>query len=269
VRPKNIGFPTDAKLLHAAIKGLNRLANKHGVQLRQSCLRVAKRAAMTAGRYAHAKQFNRQRRELRILRTRLGRLIRDIGRKIAGQGSVEAAFALPLARTFQIRSQQQHQRGWKLYSHAPETEWIGKGNASASYEFGVKVSIVTTNARAPGGQFELHAKALPGNAYDGHTLRDILDDQPKNSPAARSNGAMSTRDTADTMRKIHAASSSRARSAACPRVAQGSLAPIPDRDPAPLDQPINPSFRLLNGRLKSSPASYQSGVCCLRPGFAS
>jgi IS5 family transposase len=35
-----------------------------------------------AGRYAHAKQFNRHRRQLRILRTRLGRLIRDIRRKI-------------------------------------------------------------------------------------------------------------------------------------------------------------------------------------------
>src|SRR5215204_5606086 len=62
VQPKNISFPTDAKLLHAAIKGLNRLAQKHGVRLRQSYIRVAKRAAMMAGRYAHAKQFNRHRR---------------------------------------------------------------------------------------------------------------------------------------------------------------------------------------------------------------
>jgi hypothetical protein len=46
--------------------------------------------------------------------------------------------------------------------------------ASAPYEFGVKVSIVTTNARAPGGQFVLHAKALPGNPYDGHTLREVI-----------------------------------------------------------------------------------------------
>jgi transposase, IS5 family len=35
VQPKAITFPTDAKLLHAAIKGLNRLANTHGVRLRQ------------------------------------------------------------------------------------------------------------------------------------------------------------------------------------------------------------------------------------------
>src|SRR6266700_5442549 len=75
VQPKNITFPTDAKLLHAAIKGLTRLARKNGVRLRQSYMRIAKRAAMMAGRYAHAKQFNRHRRQLRVLRTRLGRLI--------------------------------------------------------------------------------------------------------------------------------------------------------------------------------------------------
>ena len=80
--------------------------------------------------------------------------------EIAGHQDIEAAFALPLARASQIRSQQQRQRGWKLCSfHAPETECIGKGKASAPNEFGVKVSIVTTNARAPGGQFVLHAKA--------------------------------------------------------------------------------------------------------------
>src|SRR5437016_10249297 len=134
VQPKAITFPTDAKLLHAAIKGLTRLARKHGVRLRQSYLRIAKRAAMMAGRYAHAKQFNRHRRQLRILRTRLGRLIRDIRRKIAGNADLEAVFAWPLSRADQIRSQQQRQRGWKLYSfHAPEVECIGKGKARAPY----------------------------------------------------------------------------------------------------------------------------------------
>jgi transposase, IS5 family len=177
VQPKNITFPTDAKLLHAAIKGLVRLAKKHGVRLRQSYLRVAKHAAMMAGRYAHAKQFKRHHGQLRLLRTRLGRIIRDVRRKIAGRPEIEAAFEWPLSRADQIRSQQQRQRGWKLYSfHAPEVECIGKGKASAPYEFGVKASIVTTNARAPGGQFVLHAKTLPGNPYDGHTLRAVIED---------------------------------------------------------------------------------------------
>src|SRR3979409_371376 len=177
VQPKAITFPTDAKLLHAAIKGLNRLATRHGVRLRQSYSRIAKAAAMMAGRYAHAKQFKRHQRQLRVLRSRLGRIIRDIRRKIEGQPPLEPVFELPLSRATQIRSQQQRQRGWKLYSfHAPEVECIGKGKARAPYEFGVKVSIVTTNACAPGGQFVLHAAALPGNPYDGHTLRAAIED---------------------------------------------------------------------------------------------
>ncbi|MEY9460440.1 hypothetical protein ABH973_000853 [Bradyrhizobium ottawaense] len=105
MQPKAITFPTDAKLLHAAIKGLNRLARKHGIRLRQSYLRVAKTAAMMA-RYAHAKQFKRHQRQLRILRSRLGRIIRDICRNIEGQAVLENAFALPLGRASQIRSHQ-------------------------------------------------------------------------------------------------------------------------------------------------------------------
>jgi hypothetical protein len=136
VQPKAITLPTDAKLLRAAIKGLNRLVNKHGVGLRQSYLRIAKRAAMMAGRYAHAKQFKRHRRELRLLRARLSRIIRDISGKVAGKAEIEAALQWPLARASQIRSQQQRQRGWKLYSfHAPEeVECIGNGKASAPFQ---------------------------------------------------------------------------------------------------------------------------------------
>jgi len=33
VQPKAISFPNDAKLLHAAIKALNRLATRHGLRL--------------------------------------------------------------------------------------------------------------------------------------------------------------------------------------------------------------------------------------------
>ncbi len=40
----------------------------------------------------------------------------------------------------------------------------------------MKVSIATTNARSRGGQFVLHAKALPGNPYDGHTLREAIEE---------------------------------------------------------------------------------------------
>ncbi|MDJ0934147.1 MAG: IS5 family transposase [Kiloniellales bacterium] len=175
VQPKNIAFPTDARLMHKAIVLLGREARKHKVPLRQSYVRVGKRAALMAGRYAHAKQFKRHNRELRFLRNRLGRLIRDIRRKTRDDEELRETFAVPLSRADQIRHQRQRQRGWKLYSlHAPEVECIGKGKARAPYEFGCKVSIATPVTKPKGGQFVLHAKALHGNPYDGHTLAPVI-----------------------------------------------------------------------------------------------
>ncbi len=177
VQPKNVNFPTDAKLLETAIRQLGKLAKAHGVPLRQSYVRVAKRAAMMAGRYAHAKQFKRMNKQIKFLRSRLGRLIRDIAGKIEDDQVLREVFAFPLTKARQIRGQQQRQRGWKLYSwHAPEVECIGKGKAAKPYEFGVKVSLTTTNRRCKGGQFILHAKALPGNPYDGHTLGQAIEE---------------------------------------------------------------------------------------------
>jgi IS5 family transposase len=175
VQPKNVMFPTDAKLLNRAREILVRLADKHGVGLRQSYVRVGKYALIKHQRYAHAKQFKRANRSLRKLKTYLGRVSRDIARKIGGDEHLQAAFAraLSLART--VREQKQHQRGYKVYSlHAPEVECIGKGKAHKPYEFGVKVSVATTLSHAKGGQFVTHVKAMPGKPYDGHTLATVI-----------------------------------------------------------------------------------------------
>jgi hypothetical protein len=59
VQPKNVMFPTDAKLINRARERLVRLAKKVGFDLRQSYVRVGKRALIGHQRYAHAKQFKR------------------------------------------------------------------------------------------------------------------------------------------------------------------------------------------------------------------
>ena len=177
VQPKNVTFPTDAKLLNRAREKLVRLAKLNGVGLRQSYARVGKFALIQHQRYAHAKQFKRANRMLKKLRTYLGRVIRDIGRKIEDNAGLEAVFAKLLALARRVREQRQHQRGPKVYSlHAPEVECIGKGKAHRPYEFGVKVSVATTLSHAKGGQFVTHVKALPGNPYDGHTLETVVPD---------------------------------------------------------------------------------------------
>jgi IS5 family transposase len=177
VQPKNVMFPTDARLLNRAREKLVRLAKLRGVALRQSYARVGKFALIQHQRYAHAKQFKRANRMLKKLRTLLGRVIRDIGRKIEGDSGIEAAFAQLLMLARRVREQKQRQRGSKVFSlHAPEVECIGKGKAHRPYEFGVKVSVATTLKHCKGGQFVTHVKALPGNPYDGHTLAIVIPD---------------------------------------------------------------------------------------------
>jgi IS5 family transposase len=175
VQPKAISFPTDAKLTHRAREKLVRLAKKHGLKLRQTYVRLSKAALIAYQRYAHAKQFKRANRALRKARTYLGRVIRDVGRKIANDESLRQAFAFPLSLARQVREQYQRQRGRKVYSlHAPEVECIGKGKPHRPYEFGVKVSLATPLHRCAGGQFVAHVAALPGNPYDGHTLASVI-----------------------------------------------------------------------------------------------
>jgi IS5 family transposase len=175
VQPKNVTFPTDAKLLNRAREKLVKLAKRLGVELRQSYTRVGKFALIQHQRYAHAKQFKRAKRSLRKLKTYLGRVIRDIARKIDGDPRLEAAFAQLLSLARRVRAQERGQRGPKIYSlHAPEVECIAKGKAHKPYEFGVKVSVATTLKHSKGGQFVVHAQALPGNPYDGHTLAGVI-----------------------------------------------------------------------------------------------
>ena len=175
VQPKAVAHPTDARLMHRAREKLVTLAKKQGVSLRQSYQRVGKYALIAYQRYAHAKQFKRARRELRRLRTMLGRVMRDVARKIKGKAGLRDIFLRPLWLAERVRDQRQNQRGRKVYSlHAPEVECIGKGKAHRPYEFGVKVSVATTLHRSKGGQFVAHVAALPGNPYDGHTLETVV-----------------------------------------------------------------------------------------------
>ncbi|WP_288051149.1 IS5 family transposase [Acidiphilium sp.] len=172
VQPKAVSHPTDSKLLQRGIEALARMARKHGITLRQSYRRVARAARREAARLHHGGKFREAEARVRRLRTWFGRLARDIVRKMAGNAKAKAASAETLGLINRLLRQKRSDRGAdKLYSlHAPEEACIGKGKARTRFEFGVKVSVATTNAQAPGGQFVLGMQSLPGNPYDGHTL---------------------------------------------------------------------------------------------------
>ena len=175
VQPKAVTFPTDVKLRYRALLALVQLAKDHDLTLRQSYVRVAKHALMMSGRYRHAKQLKRARRMEKFIQVRLGRVMRDILRQLHDREALRPLFAEALHKAG-IAMRQQRNSPVKLYSwHAPEVECIGKGKADKPYEFGCKVSVTTNSNRAPGGHFVLHAQALHGRPYDGHTLRGVLE----------------------------------------------------------------------------------------------
>lgn len=168
VMEKAIAYPTDSRLSHKATKRLVKEAKSRGIELRQSYKRLGKRALLMQGRYSHARQFKRARREQRRLKNYLGRIIRDIGRKCPNPDN-ELKNLLALASRIYTQKRQDTK---KLYAiHSPEVECIAKGKAHKRFEFGCKVSVATTSK----DNWVVGISALHGNPFDGHTLKGAIE----------------------------------------------------------------------------------------------
>jgi len=172
VMPKAVAHPTDSQLPERSRQHLVKAASEHDLSLRQNYNRTAPKLAAQIGRYAHARQFKRMHRAVRTLRTRVGRIHREIQRqlhKLPEQAGAKVQELLQ--RTGRILSQRKQDKN-KLYAlHAPEVECIAKGKARTPYEFGVKVSVATTFKEG----LVVGMRSMPGNPYDGHTLAQALE----------------------------------------------------------------------------------------------
>jgi IS5 family transposase len=167
VQEKAIAFPTDARLYHKARRRLVQEAKHCGIALRQSYERVSKEALYWQSRYAHAQQYKRARKQARRLRTYLGRVIRDIRSK---EMKPDEELRQLLEVSERIYEQRRDDKN-KVYSvWAPEVECISKGKAHQRYEFGNKVSVVSTSRK----NWVVGVKAFHNNPYDGHTLGEAL-----------------------------------------------------------------------------------------------
>src|SRR5258708_5384116 len=159
VKRKAVPTPLEGGLPPGGRGSAVRLATNHGLGLRQRYARLGKRVLRKAGAYLHARQNNRAKREIKRLKTFLGRVTRDIRRKLAGDAALTSHFARALALVDRLLAQQRHDTR-KLYSlPAPQIQCLAKGKAHKKYEFGVKVSVAVTNRSG----FVLGMMALPGN----------------------------------------------------------------------------------------------------------
>ena len=167
VQEKAIAYPTDSRLYHKARVLLVKAAKDRGIPLRQSYLRLGKVALIMNSRYAHARQMKRAKREQKKLKNYLGRVYRNILRNCP-QPDGQLAELLANARRLLLQKRSDKN---KLYSlHAPEVECIAKGKAHKKYEFGCKVSMVTTSK----DNWIVGIEALHNNPFDGHTLKGAL-----------------------------------------------------------------------------------------------
>lgn len=167
VQEKAIAFPTDARLYHKAQQALVRVARSYNFKLRQSYVRLGKRALGNQGRDGAARQLKRARRETHKLRTYLGRVLRNVERERPKLSAKQTQIGSVARR---ILAQQRTDHG-KVYSvHAPEVEGIAKGKMHTHYEFGCKVRIVTTSRRS----WIVGIDAAHDNPYDGTTLKPAL-----------------------------------------------------------------------------------------------
>ena len=172
VQEKAIAYPTDSKLLNRGRQQLVQLVAETGITLRQNYNRIAPKLAGQIARYAHAKQYRRMRSHLKKLKTLVGRDWRDVSRQLAQVPQHLKPKVTDLLQKVERLLKQQPQDSHKLYSlHAPEVECINKGKSRQPYEFGVKVSVMTTHKEG----LVVGMRSLPGNPYDGHTLHLALE----------------------------------------------------------------------------------------------
>lgn len=170
VMEKAIAPPSDLRLLKRIQEHLVAAAKAHGIKLRQTYEKDLRRWQRKGG-YARARHFNRLFTVLNRMARRVGRIMRDLLNKVAPEDMLPGFMALMDKASRVLHQATRTGERDKLYSvHAPEEECFAKGKAYKPYEFGSKVSVVTTADR----QFVLASHAIHGNPYDGHTLHQTL-----------------------------------------------------------------------------------------------
>lgn len=170
VQEKNITYPTDNKLHRKIIKKCIAIADKESIELRQSYTRTLRKLLMEQRFRNHPKNKGRARKADKKVKTIAGRLVRELDRKLA-PGLHQDTIALFKKVLLQKKTDSN-----KIYSlHEPHTQCISKGKEHKKYEFGSKVSIITTKNTG----VIIGAINLEKNVHDSKTLEPAIEQQQR------------------------------------------------------------------------------------------
>ena len=113
------------------------------------------------------------RRALRRRKGYAGRVMQDIQRPTGSIADAAPRQRVEAEAALVHRLLRQKPKGKrKLYARdEPEVDCIPKGKARVRCEFGTRVSVTTIHKEG----FLVCIRSMPGNSYDGHTLRKALE----------------------------------------------------------------------------------------------
>ena len=172
VQPKAVTHQTDSKLLHRGIEMLARLARRHRIRLRQSYLRVARRARREAAKLIHSGRPRQAERQVRQLRTRARapaprHRLKDCRQGCHSGRPRRAAWAhRPLAAAAARRPW----AGQALLAARAGGRVHRQGQGPSPLRVRREGLACHHQRRRVRRTVRPGARALPGNPYDGHTL---------------------------------------------------------------------------------------------------
>ena len=170
IQEKNITYPTDSKLHRKIIKKCVGIAVGQGIELRQSYTRTVKKLLLEQRFRHHPKNKGRARKADRKMKTIAGRLVRELERKLT-PGLYQDTLGL-----FKKVLAQKKADSNKIYSlHEPHTQCMTKGKEHKKYEFGSKVSIITTKTTG----VIIGALNIEKNVHDSKTLEPAIEQQQR------------------------------------------------------------------------------------------
>ena len=142
VQEKNITYPTDDKLYKKIISKCRSIAEKEGIELRQSYIFTVKKLS-TIQRFRRNKGGDaKARKASKKIKTIAGRMIRDVERKLRATELNNYSSDLNL---FKRVLAQKREDSNKIYSlHEPEVKCYTKGKEHKRFEFGSKASFLIT-----------------------------------------------------------------------------------------------------------------------------
>jgi IS5 family transposase len=140
VQEKNITYPTDDKLYKKIIKKCWKIADKEGIDLRQSYTRTVKKLSYQQ-RFKNTKNGAKDARKAnKKIKVIAGRLVRELARKLSLDS---LGIYLPALKLYQQGISQKRGDSNKIYSlHEPDVKCYSKGKEHKKFEFGSKASFL-------------------------------------------------------------------------------------------------------------------------------